>query len=390
MHAFFWISLAIVFYTYLGYGLLLIVFNLLFKRRKVIDENYFPDVCFVVPAYNEEAIIGEKIENTLALIYPKEKISFLFITDGSTDGTYSIVCKYPRIQLLHQSERRGKSAALNRAMEKVTAPIVVFSDANTFLHPQSILKLVRHFRDSRVGGVSGEKRVANPDSSAVGFGERLYWQYESILKKANADFYTIIGAAGELFSMRSNLYRPLDDKVILDDFVVSAGVCLQGYRFLYEREAFGTETSSASMTEERKRKIRISAGCFQAIFLLKGLLNPFGNFRVAFQYLSHRVLRWTLSPLLLPLLFVSNVFLCQQAGAGWIYNFFLGAQCLFYAAAIAGWLIVKRKMIPGLLLVPYYFLFMVLSQYAGFYRFVQGKHTPLWEKADRQPITPTS
>jgi cellulose synthase/poly-beta-1,6-N-acetylglucosamine synthase-like glycosyltransferase len=384
MEAFFWISLGTLFYTYLGYGLLLFVFNALFKRRKVVGEDYFPDVSFIVPAYNEEAIIREKITNTLSLIYPAEKISFIYITDGSSDSTNEIIRGYPAIQLMHQPDRQGKSAALNRAMEKVITPIVVFSDANTLLHPQSILNLVRHYRDESVGGVSGEKRITNPTSSAVGFGEKLYWRYESALKKANADFYTIIGAPGELFSIRSRLYQPLAANIILDDFVISANVCLQGYRFFYEKDAYGMETSSASIAEERKRKVRISAGCFQALFLLKGLLNPFNNFRVACQYISHRVLRWTICPVLLPLLFVCNYFLFQKEESAGVYTCFFWGQCLFYFVAIGGWLLARQKITSGILLVPYYFLFMVFSQYAGFYRFVRRKQTVSWEKAHRE------
>lgn len=388
MQAFFWISLAILFYTYLGYGFLLAVLNALFKRPAVVDEGYLPDVSLIVPAYNEEAIIGEKIKNTLNLAYPPEKLSLIFITDGSTDNTKQIVGQYPQIQLMHEEGRRGKSAAFDRAMKKVATSIVIFSDANTLLHRQSILKLVRHYGHEDVGGVSGEKRIANPGSSAVGFGEKWYWRYESLLKKFNSDFYTIVGAAGELFSIRSRLYQPLNENIILDDFVISATVCLQGYRFLYEKDAFGVETSSVSVGEERKRKIRISAGCFQTLFLLKGLLNPFRNFRLAFQYLSHRVLRWTICPLLLPLLFVSNCFLFQQGGSGWPYGFFFAAQCLFYFTAACGWLLAKSKVLKGIHLIPYYFLFMVLSQYAGFYRYISGKHSVLWEKAHREPITP--
>lgn len=387
MEAFFWISLAVLFYTYIGYGLLLLLLNAIRRPKKKPDEEYLPDVTFIVPAYNEAAVLDRKIENSLALDYPAEKIRFVFITDGSTDNSDKIVQHYPQLQLLHEPTRRGKAAALNRAMQTVKAPIVVFSDANTFLHPASIRKLVRHYTDESIGGVSGEKRVANPESSAVGFGERLYWRYESLLKKANANFYTIVGAAGELFSIRTSLYQPVEEDVILDDFVISARICLKGYRFLYEEEAFGVESSSTSILEERKRKIRISAGCYQALLLLKGLLNPFRNGRVTFQYLSHRVLRWTLCPLLLPFLLVSNGFLVLR-NADWIYTITLWGQLSFHTVAAAGWLTARQKAVTGFFLVPYYFLFMIFSQYAGFFRIVRKGQTVLWEKANREPVTP--
>jgi biofilm PGA synthesis N-glycosyltransferase PgaC len=380
MQAFFWISVSLVFYTYIGYGVLLFLYNAIVKRKKTTDETFLPPVTFIVPAYNEEVIIAEKIENSLALVYPPDKISFVFITDGCSDKTAEIIKSYSRVKLLDEPERTGKSNAINRAMQVVQTPIAVFSDANFMVHPDSLQKLVRHYADKLVGGVSGEKRIKNKNNSAVSFGERLYWQYESFLKKAAADFYTLVGAAGELFSIRTHLYQPLNPAIILDDFFISANVCKQGHRFLYEKDAYGIETSSSSIEEERKRKIRISAGCFQALFLLKGLLNPFKNFRVAFQYFSHRVLRWTFCPLLLPLLFLVNCYLKDSSG---LYMFLLCAQCLFYFIVLAGWLLSRRKGVPPVLLIPYYFIFMILSQYAGFYRFVRKKQTVFWEKAGR-------
>ena len=383
MQAFFWISIFLLFYTYIGYGLLLLSCNLFFKRKKIVDEDLLPAVTFIVPAYNEEEIIKAKIENSLALIYPEHKIFFVFITDGSTDKTPGIISLYPRIKLLHEETRAGKSAAINRAMETVETPVVIFSDANILLHPASVVKIVRHYADNSVGGVSGEKRIADKIASPVGFGERLYWRYESSLKKANADFYTIVGAAGELFSIRRKLFKPLDPAIILDDFVISANVCKQGYRFLYEGEAYGTETSSASISEERKRKIRISAGCFQAFFLLMSLLNPFDNFKVTFQYISHRALRWTVCPLLLPLVFFTNLYLLQFY-TSYVYRFTFATQCIFYFLAILGWLLSGRKTIISFLLIPYYFIFMIVSQYTGFYRFLTKRQTVLWEKVGRK------
>jgi len=386
MQALFWISAFLLFYTYIGYGLLLLLVNAFFKKKSGVDESLLPAVTFVVPAYNEEEIIRQKIENTLALDYPAEKVSFVFVTDGSTDKTPEIIRDYPQIFLLHQQNREGKSAAVNRAMRNVKSSVVVFSDANTMVQPQSVRKLVRHYADKNIGGVSGEKRVAANDSSAVGFGEKLYWQYESRLKKANSDFYTIVGAAGELFSLRTRLYRPLKSSIILDDFVLSATVCLQGFRFLYEPAAFGVETSSATIGEERKRKRRISAGCYQALFALPSLLNIFKNGRLAFQYVSHRVLRWVLCPLALPALLVSSaVLFARTSNSVYVVGFWL--QVLFYFLTILGLLLAKqKKAIMRPLLLPAYFVFMVLSQYAGFCRFVTGRQTPVWEKARRLPV----
>jgi cellulose synthase/poly-beta-1,6-N-acetylglucosamine synthase-like glycosyltransferase len=385
MEAVFWIAVFILFYTYIGYGLLLLVITGIKGKKSVIDTAYFPPVTLVVPAYNEADCIEKKIQNTLSLQYPDGLLSFLFITDGSKDDTAEIVRRYPQINLLHQPERNGKTAAINKAMQHILTPYVVFSDANTLLHPQSIIKLVQHYSDESAGGVSGEKRIRDNEHSTVGFGERLYWQYESLLKKANGDFYTIVGAAGELFSIRTKLYQPVDATIILDDFFISARVCLQGYRFLYESEAYGIETSSASMNEERKRKIRISTGSFQSLLLLKGLLNPFKNARVAFQYLSHRVLRWTICPLLLPLVFVLNIILFSRQ-SGWVYTCFFWIQTGFYFSAVAGRLLAGKNVAIKGLFIPYYFVFMILSQYVGFYRFATKRQSGIWEKSNRKNL----
>jgi biofilm PGA synthesis N-glycosyltransferase PgaC len=382
MQSLFWISVLLLFYTYIGYGLLLFLCTALFKRKGTAADGFLPNLTFIVPAYNEEGIIRQKIENTLALAYPEEKISFLFVTDGSTDGTPEIIGAFPQLQVLHQSRRGGKSAAINRAMQTVKTPVVVFSDANTMVHPQSLQKMVSHYADETVGGVSGEKRIKPEATSLVSFGERLYWQYESLLKKAAGEFYTLVGAAGELFSIRTALFQPLNEAIILDDFVLSANVCLQGRRFVYEAEAFGVEASSASLQEERKRKVRISAGCYQALVALPGLLNPIKNVRLFLQYLSHRVLRWVVCPLALPVLFLSNVCLFAKADSSF-YAFTFWGQCIFYFLALLGWLFPLRRTWSKPLLVPGYFLFMVLSQYAGFYRFITGKQSVFWEKARR-------
>lgn len=382
METVFWISVCILFYTYLGYGLLLALFSALQKKQGLSSPDLLEPVTLVVPAYNEEAVIASKIQNCLNLSYPKQLLTILVITDGSSDQTASLVASHSSVLHLHQPERRGKTAALNRAMQQVKTPFVVFSDANALLHPDSIQNLLRHYRDPNVGGVSGEKRIVATDNTAVGAGERIYWQYESMLKKADADFYTVIGAAGELFSIRTELFEPLAETIILDDFILSATICQKGYRFAYDRKAYATEGPSASIAEEQQRKNRISAGCFQALVLLKDFLNPLRNWRLSFQYVSHKVLRWTLCPLLVPLLFIFNAFLVLR-GAPALYSVLLVLQSSFYAFAILGWLFSGKKGFPKTFLIPYYFVFMNLSLYIGFFRFVTGRQTAVWKRSAR-------
>jgi cellulose synthase/poly-beta-1,6-N-acetylglucosamine synthase-like glycosyltransferase len=382
----FWILLFILFYAYFGYGLLLGLWRLLFPKKRDYPTDFFPAVTLVVPAFNEATVIEKKIQNCFLLSYPRQLLTILVITDGSTDNTPQLVRKYPSLVHLHQPERKGKSAALNRAMKEVRSPFVVFTDANTELQSDSIQKMMRHYVDEKTGGVSGEKRIVDTAHTAVGRGERIYWRYESLLKKLSADFYSLIGAAGELFSIRTALFEPLNEDVILDDFVLSARICGKGYRFAYEQEAYTLEAASETITEEKERKVRISAGCFQALFLLKDLLNPVRNGRLFFQYFSHRVLRWVFCPLCIPVILLVNCYLVygQQA---WPYLSFLWLQVTCYLLAFVGWLFAAKPGFPKILLIPYYFVFMNISLYTGFIFFLMGKQSVLWKKAQRSSFS---
>ena len=384
----FWISVFIVFYNYIGYGLLLYVWNKLRGRRKpAFDAAYFPTVSFIVAAYNEEDCIEKKIINSLQQDYPADKIEFIFITDGSSDDTPSIVSRYPSVQLLHRPERLGKTAALNRAVESARHEILIFSDANTFLNPGATRNITRHYSHPRVGGVAGEKKVISGSGSTdeVGAGEGLYWKYESFLKQLDSDFYSVVGAAGELFSLRRSLYEPVNARVILDDFIISMKVAQKGYRVIYEPGAFAAELPSFSIEDEQKRKVRIAAGGFQAMGMLKPSLNLLKNGRLAFLYISHRVLRWTLSPLCLVLAFVSSAIVFGSTGSP-LYGLLFGAQALFYTAA----LLAPRRNTGGaagkLMRLCYYFAFMNISVIQGFFRFIKGGQSAAWEKARRSNV----
>lgn len=382
----FWLSLFIIAYSYVGYGILLYVLvrvkKLLQKIPKSSDTTYEPEVSLVVAAYNEEEFIHIKIKNTLKLDYPREKLQVIFITDGSSDATPQIIRDSP-FELLHQPERRGKVAAMNRAIGYVKAPIVVFCDANTLLNRECIRELVKHYTDPKVGAVAGEKKVlAAADAQAAG-AEGIYWKYESFLKKLDSEFYSVVGAAGELFSVRTHLFERAKEDTIIEDFVQSLKVCLKGYVVRYEPKAYATESASLSMREEQKRKVRICAGAFQAMGMLRELFNVFKYPVLSFQFISHRILRWTLCPVCLVILLISNIGIVL-AGGDRIYTVLLGLQALFYVLAIIGWLYANRNIKLKLLYIPYYFLFMNISVFMGFARFLQKRQTVLWEKAARQ------
>lgn len=381
----FWVSFVIVFYTYLGYGVLLFLISKAKGTRPtpiVPDDDLLPNVTLVIAAYNEQEFIGDKIQNTKELDYPSEKLQVFIVTDGSSDRTPDMVQAHSGVTLFHEHERRGKIHAVNRVMKSVTTPLVVFCDANTFLNKEAIKLIVRHYADERVGGVAGEKRIMQKsEDNASGSGEGLYWKYESFLKKKDAEVSTIVGAAGELFSVRTDLYEPPPGNIVIEDFYMSLKIVARGYRFAYEPDAYAIETASASVAEEWKRKVRITAGAFQAMGKLLFLLNPFRYGIITWQYVSHRVLRWTLAPLALLLLIISNIWL---AVAGpWYYKAILGGQVCFYLLAWAGHLMQNRKVRIKGFFVPYYFAVMNLSVYAGLARHLKGSQSVVWEKSKR-------
>ena len=385
----FWISCFLVFYNYAGYAVIVFLLNS-FKKNNADRENtsYLPTVSFIVAAFNEEGFIEQKIINSTRQDYPPEKIEFIFITDGSTDRTPEIVQSNPAIILLHSIQRKGKSAAINRAVLTARNNILIFSDANTFLNKDATKNIAKHYRDSAIGGVAGEKKIitAGKDVSQTGTTEGAYWKYESFLKKLDASFYSVVGAAGELFSLRKELFDPIADNVILDDFVLSLKVAQKGFRIAYEPDAYAMELPSFSLKEEQKRKIRIAAGGFQAIKMLWPLLLFWKQPRLSFLYISHRVLRWTLSPLCLVIIFVSNIVISVKIG-GAFYNTCLTLQVIFYALALAGSFSgpkIKGFKIPRLCS---YFVFMNISVFLGFVRFLRGKQPAKWEKARRsEPV----
>jgi cellulose synthase/poly-beta-1,6-N-acetylglucosamine synthase-like glycosyltransferase len=385
MKLIFWLSFGILFYCFIGYTILLWLLAQLKKSgssKKTNDQFELPVISFVVAAYNEIKFIENKIQNTLLLNYPKDKLQMIFITDGSEDGTDEIVRKYPQIINLHQQERKGKSAALNRVMETITAPVVVFSDANTNLNQDALINLVKKYADTTIGGVSGEKKVElSTKGNQQGMGEGLYWKYESFLKKQESQFYSIVGSAGELFSIRTGLFKPIPSQILLDDFYTALNINQQSYKIAYEPDAIATETPSASLADEEKRKVRIAAGAFQVSFKFTGLLNFFKYPVFAFQFFSHKILRWYFAPVCIILLLLSNFYISGEKD---YYRWFWYAQLAFYGIALLGWLLQKAKQVIPVFYFPFYFLFMNYCTLLGLFRYLSGRQNVLWEKSQRE------
>ena len=393
----FWTALFIVFYTYLGYGIvlcLLVKLKELFVKpvRRVLPaaDRDLPEVTLFITAFNEADIVDEKMANSLELDYPEEKLHIVWVTDGSDDGTNErLRTRWEgKATVFFQPERQGKTAAMNRGMKLVDTPIVVFTDANTMVNRQAVREIVLAFEDPRVGCVAGEKRIAvqAKDNAASG-GEGIYWRYESTLKALDARLYSAVGAAGELFAVRRELFAEMERDTLLDDFVLSLRIAMQGYITAYCTEAYAIESGSADMREEEKRKVRIAAGGLQSIWRLRPLLNPFRYGILSFQYVSHRVLRWSVTPFLLFLLLPLNVLLLLMKGLAGdsctFYGVLLVLQILFYVLGLWGYYLSTKQIKNKLLFIPYYFLFMNVNVLKGIGYLKKKRGTGVWEKAKR-------
>ena len=387
----FWTCFVLVIYTYLGYGgilyLILKIKGLFIRKEQTpilpIDEQLLPEVTLMICAYNEQYIIREKMKNIHSLNYPKNKLCVMWVTDGSSDNSNEILKEYPDIKLVYSPERKGKAAAIKHGLSEIKTEFVIFTDANTMLNDDAIREIVRQFMKNNVSCVSGEKRVmARHDGQTAAQSEGIYWKYESILKQWDSDLYSAMGAAGELFAIRMSHYHEAPSNALLDDFMMSMLILKDGHRIAYTIQAYAMEYGSANLKEESKRKRRIAAGGLQSIWWLRSLMNPIVYPKVAFQFVSHRVLRWSITPLALIALVPLNILLiifCEH----WGYTLAGILQLLFYGAAIIGYLLERTGHRRIILYVPYYFLFMNLNVFIGIHYLMTHHSSGTWEKVQR-------
>ena len=387
----FWATLLIVFYTYLGYGILLYI---IIRIKRLLagkpceaatpGDSELPSITLLICAYNEQDVVSEKMANTLAIDYPRDKFRIMWVTDGSTDQTNEMLAAYPEVDVVFSPERRGKSAALKHGLKEIKTRYVAFTDANTIINPGAMKEIARLFIcDPTIGCVSGEKRVAaRKEGQMAAEGEGLYWRYESTLKKWDSELYSAMGAAGELYAIDPTLVREVPDNALLDDFMMSMYIVEDGKRIAYTPDAYAQEYGSANIFEESKRKRRIAAGGLQSIWWLRSLLNPLKHPLVSFQYVSHRVLRWSVTPIAMVILLVVNSLLSVYR-AGLFFGIMLVLQFAFYLAAFLGWILSRYGIKNKLLYTAYYFVFMNLNVFRGMAYLCTHNNSGTWEKAKR-------
>jgi cellulose synthase/poly-beta-1,6-N-acetylglucosamine synthase-like glycosyltransferase len=371
----FWTAVVAIVYTYAGYPLLLMLISR-FRRKPVLRREFTPAVTVIIAAYNEERDLAAKLENTLALDYPKSKLEIIVTSDCSTDRTDEIVHSFaPRgVRLHRQTERLGKTAAQNAAVEKATGEILLFSDATTHYRADVLRLLMRSFADESVGCATGNVIYAHDADSSVSHGTRSYWNYEFLLKKHESAITSLIGVCGCMYAVRRSAYVPLYHEAC-SDFLVATTMVRQGLRAVYEPEAVCVEEPNAKANKELAVRVRIIAQTLADLWRNRDVLNPFRKGFYAVQLLSHKVLRYLVPLFLIVLLITSGLLVFKSL----FYATFFIAQIGFYLAAAASALMIRLGVNSRLLALPQYFVITNVACLIALFKLVSGERYIKWE-----------
>ncbi len=390
METLFWTSVAIIIYSYFIYPLVLFTFSgimqaisdtkYLWRRhqRRTLAVKDYPAVSIIIAAYNEESCIKARVENLIALDYPKEKLRLLIGSDGSSDKTAEILSAFDikNLQVHIFTDNRGKMSVLNDLVEKTTDDIVIFSDANTHFQADTIQQLTRHFNNDKIGAVCGELHLVDGDTGDNK--DNVYWRYEQVLKFHESRLNALQGANGAIYAIRKSLFIPLPANTIVDDFQIAMNVAKQGFRLVYDPEAIAIEEIAPNLAEEEGRRVRIGLGNYQAFFKMPWALNPLLGWRFI-AYFSHKVCRWFVPHLMLIAL-VANVMLLDNV----FYQAILAAQIVFYFVAFYG---IKRqadgKKTSTLIALLAFFVAMNLALMRGFIKYFSSNVQGTWQRTTR-------
>lgn len=377
----FWLSALALFYTYVGYPLLLALLSF-FRRRPVCRGEYQPFVSVVITAYNEERDLAAKLENTLALDYPPKLLEILVASDCSTDRTDEISREFATrgVRLHRQRARLGKTAAQNAAVELARGDVILFSDATTLYQPNVLRMMMPNFADVTVGCVAGRLIYVDPADSSVGRGALSYWNYETLIKRRESRIGSLIGASGCLYAVRRSAYVPLYHEAC-SDFIIATKMVEQGLRAVYEPDAICTEETNAQIKKEMKMRVRVIAQTFTDLWRHRAMMNPLRSGFYAVQLLSHKVMRYAVPHLLIALLATSAIL---APGS----NFYLIALILqlgCYLSAFAAWALDRAGVHNRLLALPQYFLLANVASLIACCQFLRGERYARWEPI-REPV----
>jgi cellulose synthase/poly-beta-1,6-N-acetylglucosamine synthase-like glycosyltransferase len=371
----FWSSGALLFYVYAGYPLLVFAVSRLLPKP-VKSAPFEPLVSVIITAYNEQRDIRAKLENTLQIDYPKEKLEIIVASDCSSDRTDEIVREFAGrdVKLFRQTERNGKTAAQNMAVEKAAGEILLFSDATTMYQKNVLRAMLPNFADETVGCVAGKLIYVDDSESGVGRGAQSYWNYETFLKESESRACSLIGASGCLYSVRKSAYQPMYAEAC-SDFLIATVMYKQGLRTVYEAGAVCTEETNRDTEKEMRMRVRVISQTFTDLWRNREMLNPARSGFYAVELVSHKVLRYAVPIFLLFVLISSGVL----AFFSTFFLIILALQTAFYALALVGWLLEKRGVKLGVLAIPQYFVLTNAASLVGFYKFLRGERYARWE-----------
>lgn len=371
----FWVSGVALFYTYVGYLGLLFVANR-FRGRAVNRAEFTPSVTVIITAYNEERNLEAKLENTLALDYPRDLLEVIVASDCSSDRTDDIVRQFAArgVRLHRQTQRLGKTAAQNAAIELASGEVVLFSDATTHYRPDVLRQLMPNFTDPSVGCATGQVVYDNSAKSSIGHGTRSYWSYEFLLKHYESNISSLIGVCGCLYAVRRSAYVPLYHEAC-SDFVIATKMVEQGLRAVYEPAAICVEETNQAADKELKTRVRIITQTLSDLWRSRAMMNPLKTGFYAIELLSHKVMRYLVSLFLLSML-AASIWLAKDS---LIFTGILLLQVAFYSAALLAWFLEKLGMHNRLLAVPLYFVLANLASPIAFYKFIRGERYARWE-----------
>ena len=380
----FWFSLSAIVYMFIGYPIALAVWSRI-RPRCWQQQPCEPTVSIVISAYNEAASIAAKIESLLSLDYPAEQVEILVGSDGSTDGTAQqlLAMSHPRVHVFVFPQRRGKPVVLNTLVPKARGEIILFSDVRQKFEPRVLRVLTQSFADPRIGAVSAEVILnRREDGTAVSEGSGFYWRYETFIRNRESLIDSSIAVTGPIYAIRRALFEPIPDDTIVDDVLIPLRIARRGYRVVIEPEARAYDAPYTVAGQEFTRKVRTLAGNFQ-LFAREGwLFNPFRN-RLWWQTMSHKALRLLIAPLQIALI-GANVALF---GGPLVYKIAMLAQIVFYAGAIAGWLLPREWKKPFVITFPYFFCLLSWASVLAFLRSITGRQPVTWQKATANETT---
>lgn len=371
----FWTSVFALFYVYVGYPILVYLVSRLVPKP-VKRGDYQPNVTILITAYNEENDIRAKLNNTLEIDYPKEKLEIIVASDGSTDKTDQFVKDFASkgVKLFRQEGRKGKTFTQNNAVEAASGEVILFSDATTMYRTDVLKQMLPNFSDETVGCVAGKLIYVDDSASNIGTGAKSYWNYETFLKESESRACSLIGASGCLYAVRKSAYQPMYPEAC-SDFLICTVVYRQGLRSVYEPSAVCTEETNRRPDKELKMRVRVISQTFTDLWRNRKMLNPFYSGFYAVELISHKVLRYSV-PVFLILIFLTSLI---SAFASMFFAVLLVLQFIFYSLALTGWIFERNNKKIGLLAIPVYFVLTNVASLIGFYKFLRGERYANWE-----------